>query len=125
MPSKSKIMALPDDVRARLEERVRDSLFRDYDGHEKWLAQQGYAISRSLIQRHAEQHRARIKSLPRADGSGPASRGPLTPADQRLECLRLAAVHAPSSPERHIAIAEALFSWLHQGAPKPAGAGPA
>jgi hypothetical protein len=49
---RAKVGALPPDVLDALNARLVGSGFSDYDGLTRWLAEQGYAISRSSLHRH-------------------------------------------------------------------------
>jgi len=52
MPQRSKVYDLPPELRETLNERLVGSGFADYDGLSTWLAEQGFTVSRSSIQRY-------------------------------------------------------------------------
>lgn len=49
MPSRSSVYRLPEDVRAKLDRRLRATGFGRLDEHTAWLKAQGYNISRTAI----------------------------------------------------------------------------
>ena len=55
MPPRSSVYALPQEVRDRLNARLVESGFGDYTALSDWLAEQGYAISRSAVHRYGRE----------------------------------------------------------------------
>lgn len=52
MPPRSKVEALPDEVREELNRRLVGSAFSDYEAHAAWLAERGFEIRKSSIHRY-------------------------------------------------------------------------
>ena len=55
MPNRSKISELPPEVREALNARLVEQDFTGYEGLVEWLAELGYAISRSSAHRHGRE----------------------------------------------------------------------
>lgn len=66
MGERSKVLALPDDVRRDLEARLIGGGFQAYDELTFWLKGQGYEISRSAIHRYGSKLDQRISELKRS-----------------------------------------------------------
>lgn len=58
MPPRSKALGLPPAVREELNARLLGNGFSGYEELSQWLAEQGYALSRSGVQRYADTFRA-------------------------------------------------------------------
>lgn len=54
MARRSAVSSLPTDLRRALDERLVSSSFGDYSALAQWLADQGYAISRSALHRYGQ-----------------------------------------------------------------------
>jgi hypothetical protein len=52
MGRRSKISALPEALRRKMDERLVANGFGDYEGMAEWLASEGFEISKSAIHRH-------------------------------------------------------------------------
>lgn len=63
MPQRSAVSQLPEDVRKALEQRLIKSGFAGYEDLSDWLADQGFEISRSAIQRYGQKFEERLSSL--------------------------------------------------------------
>ena len=63
MPRRSKVMALPAPVRARLEALIVERGFADYTGLADWLTAQGHDVGRMSLQRHGSKIARRIEKL--------------------------------------------------------------
>lgn len=63
MPQRSKVLALPDDVKADLDKRLISGGFADYVALSEWLKGQGYEISKSSIHRYASDFEARLSAI--------------------------------------------------------------
>jgi hypothetical protein len=67
MPKIANIDKLPDDIKTQLNEKLIEAGFGDYINLSKWLAEQGYQISKSAVGRHGADLKERMeKSLTRA-----------------------------------------------------------
>lgn len=55
MPRRSAIFELPPEVRERLNARLVEAGFGDYQALADWLAEQGYQISRSAVHRYGQE----------------------------------------------------------------------
>jgi len=88
MPPRSKVYTLPPEVLAELDRRLIDSGFGGYRDLEAWLAEQGYQIRKSALQKY---------------GSALEEDFERTMADvQRTQ--RLASAYAESSPDERAAM---------------------
>lgn len=63
MGARSKVLDLPDDVRAELDRRLVSGGFRDYDALTAWLTEQGAEISRSSLGRYGKDLESRLGRL--------------------------------------------------------------
>ena len=63
MPARSRIAALPGDVRAELDRRLVAGGFSDYRGLAEWLSGQGFEIGRSSVHRHAKDVERQIEMI--------------------------------------------------------------
>lgn len=63
MGQRSKVVTLPDDVRAELERRLVASSFSGYDQLTEWLAEQGFEIHRSSVYRYGASFEKRLKAM--------------------------------------------------------------
>lgn len=63
MGARSKVLDLPDDVRTELERRLVGSGFGGYDDLAAWMAEQGYAVSRSSLGRYGKSLEQRMGRL--------------------------------------------------------------
>ena len=63
MPARSKVLALPRDVKRRLDELLVEKGFSDYRGFAKWLTEQGHPMSHMAVQRYGSQFERRIESI--------------------------------------------------------------
>lgn len=93
MSKRSTIAMLPPQVRDELIRRLRESCFSDYAGHGKWLAEQGYVLSKTAIHRF-----------------GQATEGSEL-YELRLRCAEVAAHYSTS--ETIIANATDLMRWIN------------
>ena len=60
---KSKLAALPQDIRQAFNQRLVEQGFQDYAGLSDWLAGQGYEISKSSVHRYGSKFEARLEKL--------------------------------------------------------------
>ena len=100
--SRSKIDALPKELRDQLNQTLIERGFRGYEGLEHWLAEQGYSIGKSSIHRHgaklehrlsqltfaSEQAKAFVESVP--DDEGAMSEATIRLFQERIFNLMLA-----------------------------------
>ncbi len=63
MPAPSKVDMLPEDVRQALEQRLIAQAFSGYVPLAEWLAEQGFAITKSSLQRWGSRFEDRIAGL--------------------------------------------------------------
>jgi len=63
MPPRSKIDALPTEVRERLEKKLLAEGFRDYAELSSWLQELGFEISKSAVHRWGQNFEDRVRSL--------------------------------------------------------------
>lgn len=63
MPVRSKIISLPDEVRAELDNRLITTGFSGYSALESWLADLGYEISRSAVHRYAQGFESKVAAI--------------------------------------------------------------
>ena len=63
MPQRSKVAQLPDEVRAELDRRLIAGGFAGYVALSEWLADAGYAISKSALAAHGGRLERRIEAL--------------------------------------------------------------
>lgn len=54
MPRRSKVYDLPPEIRDELNAKLVANGFQDYEGLEKWLAEQGFEIKKSSIHRYGQ-----------------------------------------------------------------------
>ena len=79
--SRSKIDALPADIRGELNQELLARNFSDYDGLARWLGQRGYAVSKSSIHRYGSKFELRLEQVRIATEQAEAFVGAL-PDDQ-------------------------------------------
>ena len=111
LPPPSKITSLPPEVSAQLDERLRNSQFTGYVEHAEWLRGLGYEVGKSGIHAYAQKHRMRIK-LRAESGSAADATSSIKAADQRIECLKVAAILVP--PDQILERADQLFQWAYR-----------
>jgi hypothetical protein len=63
LPQRSKIITLPDNVKAELESRLIKGSFTGYKGLAAWLATEGYEISHSSIHRYGQKFEEKIQAV--------------------------------------------------------------
>ena len=63
MVARSKVDLLPDDLKKSLNKRLVEAAFADYENLSDWLAEQGYAISKSSIHRYGRRYEQQIERL--------------------------------------------------------------
>ena len=66
MPARSKIAVLPEDVRAELDRRLIANGFGGLADLSEWLSSQGFAISKTSVQRHSSLLERRIEQVRQA-----------------------------------------------------------
>ena len=92
MPQRSKVLTqLPPELRKELDKRLVEGSFTKYRPLEQWLAERGYRISKSSLQRYGDQFESRIKSVTLATAqaralteASPDSEGAMNDALERL-----------------------------------------
>src|SRR5690606_11360592 len=94
MPPRSAVSQLPEEIRASLDQRLIQGGFAGYDALSDWLAEQGFAISKSALHRYGQ----------RCEGG--------------LQALRVASEQAKAivgaSPDDEGAVSEALMRLVHE-----------
>ncbi len=63
MPARSKIMQLPETVKAALDKRLISGSFADYTSLATWLQEQGFEISRSAIHRYGQEFEEKLAAI--------------------------------------------------------------
>lgn len=63
MPVRSKVLTLPDDVKAELDKKLAARGFADYAGLSDWLSDLGFEISRSAIHRYGQDFESRLGAI--------------------------------------------------------------
>lgn len=63
MGIRSKVNALPEELRRELEQRLIRNGFSDYDGLVEWLVSQGFEIHRSSVYRFGSKFEDRLRAL--------------------------------------------------------------
>ncbi|MEO0558216.1 MAG: DUF3486 family protein [Bacteroidota bacterium] len=63
MPARSKVLSLPNTVKADLDARLVSGGFSDYEGLADWLEGQGFQISKSSLGRYGKAFEARLGAL--------------------------------------------------------------
>lgn len=63
MPPRSKVLQLPEDIRRELEQKLIGGGFADYIGLSEWLADKGFEISKSALQRYGKPFEDRMQAL--------------------------------------------------------------
>ncbi len=63
MPARPKAEQLPDDIREELEQKLIASNFSDYRALESWLAEQGFEITKSSLQRWGSKLEERLHGI--------------------------------------------------------------
>ncbi len=63
MPPRSKVGQLPEEIRRALEQKLIVSGFGDYEALAAWLAEQGYAISKSSLHRFGQTFEDKCSTL--------------------------------------------------------------
>ncbi len=66
MPARSKIAQLPDDLRKQLDAKLLTNAFSDYRGLAKWLAAEGYSISKDAVARHSQGLERKLEAVKRS-----------------------------------------------------------
>lgn len=99
MPPRSKVLQLPDEVRQALEQKLIGGGFADYQGLAEWLAEKGYAVSKSALHRFGQDFEERCQLLRTATQQAraivdatPDDEGAMTEALMRLLQEKLFAV---------------------------------
>lgn len=63
MPQRSKVLSLPDDIKASLDKRLINGGFSDYTSLATWLEEEGYEISRSSLHRYGSEFETRLGAI--------------------------------------------------------------
>lgn len=63
MPARSKVIQLPEEIRAELDARLVRTGFSGYADLEAWLAEKGYQIGKSSLHRYGEQLEAKLAAI--------------------------------------------------------------
>jgi len=63
MPAPSKVDQLPEDIRQALEQRLIGQAFSGYVSLSEWLAEQGFEITKSSLQRWGSRFEDRVRAL--------------------------------------------------------------
>jgi len=63
MPQRSKVLTLPDDVKAELDKKLVVGGFADYVALSDWLKNQGYEISKSSLHRYGTEFEQRLGAI--------------------------------------------------------------
>lgn len=63
MPPRSKVLALPPEVKDALDRELVRRGFQDYEGLEAWLEERGFNISKSSLNRYGQQFEDRLAML--------------------------------------------------------------
>ncbi len=63
MAQRSKVLSLPDEVKAELDKRLVRGGFCDYVALSEWLCEQGYEISKSAIHRYGQAFDERLSAI--------------------------------------------------------------
>lgn len=63
MPIRSKILTLPDELKADLDKRLITGGFSDYTALSEWLKEQGFEISRSAVHRYGREFEERLSAI--------------------------------------------------------------
>jgi phosphohistidine phosphatase SixA len=63
MPRRSTLNNLPEEIRSELDRQLIAKGFADYHALAKWLADQGFEISKSSIQRYGSKFQAQLEAL--------------------------------------------------------------
>ena len=115
MPPRSRVQLLPQAVLEQLEDRLRTSSFSDYQAHADWLADLGFSIGKSALASWATLNKPRIRAASAA-WSVKATESALRLADQRIQCLNVAAqIVQPQAPlEDLLALADRLHGWANR-----------
>lgn len=108
MPANLRMLNLPAQVLAQLDERLRASNFTGYLGHATWLQGLGHQAGHSSIHAYAQRNKQRIKAGV-AHGSADQAGADSKSADQRIQCLQVAA--AVAAPAELKTVAEDLYQW--------------
>lgn len=83
MPPRSKIAVLPEDIRAELDRRLMAAAFGDYYALEDWLADKGFAISKSAIHKYGQELERKLEAV-RASTQAAAALADAAPDDADL-----------------------------------------
>ncbi len=63
MPQRSKVLTLPDEIKAELNKRLIANSFCDYAALADWLKGNGFEISRSSVQRYGQEFEERLAAI--------------------------------------------------------------
>ena len=63
MPQRSKILTLPDNVKADLNNRLISGGFAGYEALSEWLISEGYEISKSALHRYGTEFEQRLGAI--------------------------------------------------------------
>ena len=63
MTARSKVAALPEDVRKELNRRIIESSFSNYLSHAEWVTELGHPMSHAAVHRHGSQLERKIEAL--------------------------------------------------------------
>lgn len=63
MPPRSKVEALPAELKSELDRKLFEGAFSDYEGLAGWLAEQGVALSKSSLHRYGQRFEERMGAL--------------------------------------------------------------
>lgn len=104
----SKLYALPEAVRAELHKRYLEHSHLTINDHLRWIVEQGYAVSRSSLQRYLAGHREEMVAM-EVDREATRQRNETT----RLRCLELAAQsYEGNDLDELLGKADSVLSWI-------------
>ena len=63
MPTRSKVMQLPESVRSQLDQKLIANGFSDYPALADWLAGQGFEIGKSSLHRYGQEFEDKLAAL--------------------------------------------------------------
>lgn len=113
MPPASRILTLPEEVIAELDDRLRASNFGDVVAHAEWLRSKGYDIGKTAVGQYSMRNRQRIRASGKA-WSTTMGAAAAKIADQRIACLAVARQVEPGADlERSRQLAENLLNWAY------------
>ena len=111
MPTRSKIFKFPDEIRAALDQRLRDNNFSNYVELSDWIGSIGYPIGKSQLQQYAVKNRAQILGARSIEGKASIPSA-ATLATQRIACLQIAIQMRPA--KEALVFADELLDWAYR-----------